>query len=435
MNSDAVKSSAVSIKGSPMQALALKGAARRWSAKLHRWSGLALLAFLLIAGITGAIMAFRWEIDRAINPQLFAVKPQSQRLPLQTLTDSVERRFPDAIATTVVLPKTSGDAAIVYVKSRMEAHVAHVHVVGMKGSLDFNQIFVNPYSGEVLGQRSTTRFVASWENFVPDIVRLHYALFLDEVGAWVMGLCAVLWFLTTFVGLGLSWPTAWRSWRRWRALLPVRTDRGGYKLNYDLHRSANLITLPVLVVVAFTSVYLNLPGLVKPVVKAISPATGTVEVPALGPVELSAPKVPAELVLASAQRAFPNARLHSLGMDYRKGLYSVRLQLPGDVSPTGNTTTYFGMGDGHAVFTRKLADGTGGDVFQAWMWPLHTGGAFGLVGQCLVLLGALALVMTCATGLNVWLRKRRGARSALRRRPVDGAATPSSVVESRGTLV
>ena len=131
MNSDAVKSSAVSPKGSPMQTLALKGAARRWSAKLHRWSGLALLAVLLIAGITGAIMAFRWEIDRAINPQLFTVKAQSQRLPLQTLTDSVERRFPDAIATTVVLPKASADAAMVYIKSRREAHVAHVEVDGV----------------------------------------------------------------------------------------------------------------------------------------------------------------------------------------------------------------------------------------------------------------------------------------------------------------
>ena len=416
MNSDAVKSSAVSTKGSPMQTLALKGAARRWIAKLHRWTGLALLAFLLIAGITGAIMAFRWEIDRAINPKLFAVKPQSQRLPLQTLTDSVERRFPDAIATTVVLPKTSGDAAIVYIKSRMEAHVAHVHVVGMKGSVDFNQIFVNPYSAEVLGQRSTTRFVASWENFVPDIVRLHYALFLDEAGAWFMGVCAVLWFLTTLVGLGLSWPKAWRSLRRWTGLMVVRTGQGGYKLNYDLHRSANLITLPVLVVVAFTSVYLNLPGLVKPVVKAFSPATGTVEVPAVGARELSAPKVAAERVMASAREAFPGARLHSVGMDYRKGLYSVRLQLPGDVSPTGNTTAYFDMRDGRAVFTRKLADGTGGDVFQAWMWPLHTGGAFGLVGQCLVLLGALALVITCFTGFNVWSRKRRSERRARPRR-------------------
>lgn len=416
-----------------MQTLALKGAARRWSAKLHRWTGLLLLAFLLIAGTTGAIMAFRWEIDRAINPQLFAVTPQTQRLPMQTLTDSVERRFAAAIATTVVLPKASGDAAIVYIKSRMEAHVAHVHVVGMKGSVDFNQIFVNPYSAEVLGQRSTTRFVASWENFVPDVVRLHYALFLDEIGAWVMGVCAVLWFLTTLIGLGLSWPAAWRSLRRWTRLMAVRTGQGGYKLNYDLHRSANLITLPVLVVVAFTSVYLNLPGLVKPVVKTFSPATGTVEVPAVGAMELSAPKVAAERVMASARDAFPGARLHSVGMDYRKGLYSVRLQLPGDVSPTGNTTAYFDMRDGRAVFTRKLADGTGGDVFQAWMWPLHTGGAFGLVGQSLVLLGALALVITCVSGFNVWSRKRRSERRA---RPcVSKVVGPrTETVASRATL-
>lgn len=389
-----------------MSTLALTGTTRRWITRLHRWNGLFLLAFLMVDGITGGILSFRWEIDRAINPHLFSVAPQTESMPYKALIDVVERRFPDAIVSNVVVPKTSQDAAIVYIKSRMDAHVAHVHVPGMKSSVEFNQIFVNPHSGEILGQRSTTRFVPTWENFVPDIARLHLSLFLDEVGAWLMGVCAVVWFLTTLLGLVLTWPAAWRSLQSWKPLMSLRTDNGSYMLNYDLHRMASLVTLPILVVVAFTSIYMNMPNVVRPVVRAFSPLFDFAVVPSSGHMDLATPRVPVEQVIATARDTLPGARVHSVGQDFLKGLYSVRMQLPGDVSPTGNNTVFVRMTDGQVIFQRKIRDASGGDVFLAWQWPLHTGRAFGRLGQCLILVGAIALVIMCITGFNIWLRKR-----------------------------
>lgn len=408
MTSDSTPASVAVADRKPSNALAISGITRQWVAKLHRWSGLALLVFLAIAAVTGAAMAFRWEIDRLINPHLFNVAPQARALAVDDWIRSVESRFPDVLVGTTILPKTAQDSAILYVKSRMQVHVTHVHVVGMKGSVDFNQIFVNPYTAEVLGQRSTTRFVPNWEHLMPDLVRLHYALFMDEAGAWIMGVSALVWLLTTLVGLALSWPKSGRSWRNWRGLLRVRQGAGQYKLHYDLHRSANLLTLPVLVVVAFTSVYLNLPGAVKPVVKALSPQTGTLVVPTVRAMDLDSPRVAPEPLMALAQQAFPDAQLQSVGRDFVKGVYSVRLIRPGDVSPTGNTTLYYDMATGQQTMLRTMEQGSAGDVFQAWMWPLHTGRAFGLVGQCLILAGALVLLLTCWTGFTVWWRKRVG---------------------------
>lgn len=415
-----------------MSTLAFTGTARQWLTRLHRWSGLFLLAFLLVAGITGGVLSFRWEIDRAINPHLFTVAPHTGSMPYKALIDTVERRFPEAIVSSVVIPKTPQDAAIVYIKSRMDAHATHIHVPGMKSSVAFNQIFVDPHSGEILGQRSTTRFVPTWENFVPDIARLHLSLFLDEVGAWLMGISAVVWFLTTFIGLVLAWPAAWKSLRSWKPLVSLRMNRGRYKLNYDLHRAANLITLPVLVVVAFTSIYLNLPNMVKPVVGTFSPLFDPAVIPSAGHMDLAAPKVPVEQAITTARDTLPGARVHSVGQDFVKGLYSVRMQLPGDVSPTGNNTAYVRMADGRVVFQRKARDASGGDVFSAWQYPLHTGSAFGLIGQCLILLGAIALVAVCVTGFNVWLRKRRSGckHSSGRKHPGGNSSQAVARVES-----
>lgn len=393
-----------------MNTLALTGLARIWLTKLHRWTGLFLLAFLFVAGVTGAALAFRWELDRAINPHLFSVAPQVESLPYTALMEGVERRFPEVVVTSIVIPKTPRDAAMLYVKPRMDAHVAHVHVVGMKSELDFNQVFVNPHTGALLGKRSTSRFGLTWESFVPDIVRLHFTLFLGEAGAWVMGVSALVWFLMTFLGLALTWPAAWRSLRSWKPLVSMRTNSGSYKLNYDLHRTASLVTLPILVVVAFTSVYINLPSLVRPVVNTISPLFNSAVIPSAGRVDLDTPRVTVEQAIATARSVMPEARNHSVGRDFIKGLYSVRMHLPNDVSPTGNNTVYVRMTDGQVAYQRRAQDATGGDVFAAWQYPLHSGNAFGLVGQILIFTGAVALVAMCVTGFNIWLRKRRGAQ-------------------------
>ena len=66
-----------------MRSLALRGSLRQLLAKLHRWTGLALIAFLLIAGATGTWLAFRHELDRGINPHLRVVEPGSAQVPLE----------------------------------------------------------------------------------------------------------------------------------------------------------------------------------------------------------------------------------------------------------------------------------------------------------------------------------------------------------------
>lgn len=401
-----------------MSSLALTGKSRRLITKIHRWTGLAMLLFLLVAGITGSILSFRWELDRLINPDLFIVDAQAQPLPYARLIQSAEDRFQDAIVSNVILPKRPEDALIVYLKSKMDAHVAHVHVPGMANTLAFNQAFINPYTAEILGQRNTAKFVLAWENFIPVMMRLHYSLFLKEWGAWFMGVCAIFWFLTSFVGLALAWPKRYRQWSGWRPGLSVRRGSGGYKLNYDLHRAASLITFPVLIVVAFTSIYVNLPNVVKPVVNMFSPLSSASSIPKARKMDADTRAASIEQAIATATEALPGARPHSVSRDFIKGLYNVRLQLPGDVAPSGNNNAFVRMDNGQLFMLKEVTGRSAGDVFISWLRPLHSGLAFGLTGQILILISALALVAMCITAFNVWLRKHRAEqRQALRQKP------------------
>lgn len=406
-----------------MSSLALTGKSRQLITKLHRWSGLALLAFLFVAAFTGAFVSFRWEIDAFLNPQLFKVQPADKPLSQLELIGRVEAAFPDALVSTLTYPKAPDEALRVSLKSRMAAHVAHKHVPGMKSAVAFNQAFVNPYTGEILGQRNTSDFTVDRVNFIPFMLRLHYSLFLEKWGVWLMGASAVVWLLSSFLGLALVWPRLWRSIKVWRPILGIRSRQGGYKLNYDLHRSASLLSLPVMIVVAFSSAYFNLPDLVKPVIEVFSPISSASTVPSAGKVALDDAVVAPEQAAAAALLLLPEARVNYVSRDFNKGLYAVRLQLPSDVSPSGNNTVYVRMTDGVVNSTRLAVNRSAADTFVAWQMPLHSGVAFGFTGQLIICICSLALLAMCVTGFNVWWRKHRSEKDlAMRRRAREALA-------------
>ena len=70
---------------------------RKFFVWLHRWTGLATTVFLVIVGLTGTVLAFRAQLDRWINPQLFARATPGQRtLDLATLAERAEQQEPKA---------------------------------------------------------------------------------------------------------------------------------------------------------------------------------------------------------------------------------------------------------------------------------------------------------------------------------------------------
>ncbi len=403
-----------------MSTLAFKGPARGVVGAVHRWSGLAMLVMLLVAGLTGTLIAFRYELDGLINRDWYTVPAQQQRLPIQTVINAVEDHFPGTYVTSVRLGDSASDALRVYLGNAMDAGVAHVHTPGMKTTLEYNEIFVDPYTAGVLGYRNTGHFDLGGRGFIPTMVRLHYTLYAGAVGVYLMGIVSLLWFVTSLIGLLLSWPKPFFSRAAWAKVLGVRWHSGTFKINYDLHRSTGLLFLPVLATVAFTGIYLNLPKLVKPAVTAFSTLN---ETPKLTPVSLGVPAFTPDQAIAKAFLEVPGAKPYSVSRSFVNGTYSVRMRLPSDVSASGNNVVYFSMADGAIARTVLARQVSAGQTFINWQYPLHSGLAFGLTGQILVMLGGLVLILACVTGLWMWLRRKRPARE---RKHKTATAEPSA---------
>jgi uncharacterized iron-regulated membrane protein len=243
-----------------MRRLALHGSFRQWLTRLHRWSGLVVMLLLFIASVTGVWLVFRQELDRALNAQLRVVQPGTRRLSEDDIVRLVEKHFPDAMVSLVQFPQRPDNAVALSLTARAGA---------TRGR--FEAVYVNQYTGEILGQRNTRRSGISRTSLDSLILGLHFELLAGQWGRWVMGIAALVWLITNLIGLALSWPRLWLRVTSWIPILSARMKDGAYKANYDLHRAGGIWPLPVLTVLAFSSVALNLPEYFRPLVVAFSP--------------------------------------------------------------------------------------------------------------------------------------------------------------------
>ena len=68
---------------------------RRWLFQIHLWVGLILGPVVGIVALTGAIVVFRYELNRVTTPGTAYVVPQAQRLTIDELAARVHAARPD----------------------------------------------------------------------------------------------------------------------------------------------------------------------------------------------------------------------------------------------------------------------------------------------------------------------------------------------------
>jgi uncharacterized iron-regulated membrane protein len=60
---------------------------------LHLWAGLTAGIFLILLSVTGSLMVFEEEIDRALNPKLTWIKPSEKPLSLTEMKARLEKNL------------------------------------------------------------------------------------------------------------------------------------------------------------------------------------------------------------------------------------------------------------------------------------------------------------------------------------------------------
>jgi len=386
---------------------------------LHRWFGLFMAVFLFVSGLTGAVISWDHELDEWLNPQMFEARSGEAATALSALqlADRLEAQDKHAMVTYLPLALEPGRALGMSVSARLDP------TTGKAYALDYNQVALDPATAEVQGQRMWGDVSLSRENLMPFLYKLHYSLHIPdgfglELGILFMGIVGIVWVIDSFVALWISFPNR----PAWRKSFAFRWKQGGYKLHFDLHRSGGVWLWALLLVIAVTSVSMNLQfQVVRPLVSMVSELTPS-PFAVRAPNPADEPHMPrigrAEVVrLAQTEASERQWTLPAGGVFYSPefGVYGVGFFTPGNDhgdGSLGNPWLYFDGLSGRFLGAVEPGLGTAGDIFMQAQFPLHSGRILGIPGRILVSLLGLAVAVLSVTGIVIWARKRAGRVTA-----------------------
>ena len=365
---------------------------------VHRWIGLTAGLLFVLLGLTGSLLVFDHAIDEWLNPALLLTNGSGDRLPIGEVTRRAEAAYRAAH------PEQSIAASAVS-SPRVENGVWTAWFMGgTESTPEWTMVYVDPYSGEVTGQRV-------WgENLMGIVYRLHYTLLGGEYGAVIVGIAGMVLMISIVSGIWLWWPL-WKS--GWRAAFAIRRGR---RFNYDLHKTLGIVGAPLLFVIAFTGVYMVFPNLINPAIDLVSERTKQTEAHSSHASQSTARVTPEEAI-AIATQLFPEATFdHFHPPQTTDGTYEIGLRQPDEPQTSfGATQVMIDQYSGSVVAVRDPKKLTAGDHFVAWQFPLHNGEAFGLAGRWIVFASGLLPAVLYATGFVLWWR-RTGKRASYKER-------------------
>lgn len=402
--------------------------------RLHRWAGLLTAAFLFFSGVTGAVISWDHELDDLLNSKLKDVTTAGPAKPSIELASLIEQRDPRARVIHMYTTPEKNELLSFFVLPRIDP------TTSKRYTLDYNQIFLDPNTGEELGRRY---WGAVWpvtrENFVSFLYKLHYTMHIPEFwgsdrwGMRILGVIAIIWTIDCFIGFYLTLPSRKRVkagaapavtrelgkgfWARWKPAWMIKTSGSAYRINFDIHRAFSLWTWGLLFIIAFTAFSLNLYFEVfSPLMKKISDYTPT-------PYEqreyrhLDNPIEPKMTWAQILERATADGKargwttpIGSLFYGPAHGVYQVFFFEPGDdhgAAGVGPPSLFYDSEDGRPLGAKLPWVGTAADIFVQMQFPMHSGRILGLPGRILISAMGLVVAALSVTGVVIWWRKRR----------------------------
>ncbi|WP_341988234.1 PepSY-associated TM helix domain-containing protein [Azorhizobium sp. AG788] len=377
----------------------------------HRILGLATALFLVIAGLTGSVLAFHEELDQLLNPSAYRAKAHGAPLSPEALAARVDAGDPHRAVWYMRLEKEPGRSILALAAGKIDP------ATGKPYTLAADWLDVDPVSGEILAARKWGECCFSRLKLIPFLYEFHHTLSLPGTyGVLLMGVVALGWLVDGFVGFALTLPRGRPFLAKWR---PAFGIKGGspFRLSLDWHRAVGLWLFGVLIVVAISSVTMNLrQEVVEPVVKLVSSLTP-------GPFSGAPLATPRPRTLSYdviMDRAVAEAQARNWRMDASEIFYGASMGVFGVAfgsrdDALGARWLYFDGETGAPVGEVIPGTGTAGDIFLQLQFPIHSGKIAGLPGRIAIAVIGLVVAGLSITGVMVWWMKRAGRVSRARK--------------------
>jgi uncharacterized iron-regulated membrane protein len=344
---------------------------------VHLYLALVTAIFVLILGVTGSIMAFESELDRWSHSKLVYVTPGSRTLSLEEIRASVAKAFPDERILGYGIA-SSPDLS---------------HQVALRGKT----VFMNPYSGDVLGVRSGPDAVAA---FLGAVHQLHLRLLIRnraDSGKTIMSWVGVVMLIVLPSGIYLWWP---------QKRVSVRFNGPSRRFWFDVHNTTGVFSFVFLLMLTITGVVIGFDDAMIPMFYKMSgsqpsrpPNIKITPPPGATPITL-------DRAVEIARAALPGALPYFLSVPIPTGTYSIRARYPEDLTPGGRSTIIVDQYSGKVLFAEGSRTAPVGRRMEIVNRAIHTGDIFGAPSKIVMSLASLMAAVQVVSGVAMWWARR-----------------------------
>lgn len=367
---------------------------------VHRWLGIGLGAWFALVGLSGAILVFEDPIDAWLNRSLLATNVRGPYLSAQTIVERAESAYPLGLVEKIRFPAVDGQ---VY---RLTLRVKPRRV----GAERIEAMF-DPVEGTFLGARSLESLGFAAPDFLRTLYEFHRNVLLGNAGSNIVGIAGLLLLTSATTGFVLATPRRRAGLRR---IVWINPRTSATRIAYDFHRSTGIIFAITLLLATLTGATLVYVNYVRDLVSVFSKVAPFPTVP--WPTRSFSEPLQLDRVIADVRRRFPEHTLLEMhGSPRQTAGHLYYLRRAGDVHRLGDTIAWINPLSGEMMIERSPRTRTAGEAFMHWLFPLHSGTAFGTPGQIAMSMTGVVPLLLVFTGLWVWLRKRRGQRIARER--------------------
>lgn len=368
---------------------------RKLSLIWHRYLGLTFGLLLVILGLTGSALVFWREIDHALNPSLMQVAPQAELQSIDAVLASARQAHPDLQLQSITFPEPPGRTTYLVslqAKDQLEAEQS-------------TEVFVNPYTAEVLGSRQSDRHLMGF------LYKLHLSLFAGEVGEMVVGICGLLLILLGFTGLIL-----WPGWNNLAHGFRIRWNASVQRVNYDIHNVWGFWSNVFLAIIGFTGAVIVLAHHSSAVAALFFGPTPKVEPTVVLP---NQQPITTNKILQTADVALPGGKTTVVYFtDKPEPTVTVHKKFPQNFQPPihdfGFSTVEINQYSGKILRVDKVVEPPPTGIKIALILAaLHFGTFWGLPSQILYVFVGLIPTALFITGFVMWRYRRRAKPDSL----------------------
>ncbi|WP_052266017.1 PepSY-associated TM helix domain-containing protein [Pedobacter kyungheensis] len=378
---------------------------KRWFGKWHLYLGIIAGAIVAFVGVTGSILVFQDEIDRALNPNLFEVIAQKQKMPVEEIVPIIKKNYPKLKIDYLMLNNF---------KNPNEAY----SVLDLKSG---EETFINPYTGKIGGKRIHT------SSFIHVVTELHRTLLIPVAGRYICGLASLCLLILTISGLRLWLP---KKWKQLKSVLTVRFSGSFKRQNYDWHNSLGFYSSPIVAILSLTGFCITFSTLVIPflfLLNGKSPQGVAKLLGAKSAWHAQAVPSPLSAITAADKEKMPNAHIGGIAFPTDKtGTYRLDM-LSGDLPKVGKREMLIVDQYTAKTLLNSRSDFPNvGNAYLSWLTPIHYGSFGGRPTQVIAIIAGLMPLALFITGFIIWWPRYKKQKRGKKKKTTKAALNETS---------